>query len=231
MSPPRPRTLIATVAVIIALAGFFLVDAVTTARGEFRLSRQLQGAVSFSGLTMWQTLAGGTVGNVQVLGTDVTVPTLGMVNTHITAYALPLTNEQVRTGNVAGTPVKTLKQQVQLDGVALGALLGISDLNIANPVNISPSGAPLPTAEFTGTPPGATEPETALVDLRIVAGDIRLESTNPAFELTIPAADMPLAAPATRIFCSGGSVFIESERHNVTLTAADLSPTLTPLRG
>ena len=71
------------------------------------------------------------------------VPKLGMVNASTVLRDITVTPEQVMNGDIEGAPVSTYSRGISLDGVALGRLLGITDLSIANPDDISPPVAPL----------------------------------------------------------------------------------------
>ncbi|WP_284785595.1 LmeA family phospholipid-binding protein [Corynebacterium rhinophilum] len=168
---------------------------------------------------------------LQVKALDVEVPKLGMVNASTVLRDITVTPEQVVNGDIEGAPVSTYSRGISLDGVALGRLLGITDLSIANPDDISPSGGVSAEAKLTGTLPGDKEKSTAMVTLRLVGPEFRMEvygTDDPrlkeAFSLNFDTRELPLPAQATMVRLQGGTIYFEVQRRNIKVQMAQLSP-------
>lgn len=168
---------------------------------------------------------------LEVNSSDVEVPKLGMVNASTTLRDITIRPEQLFSGDLEGAPVSTYTRSISIDGVALGRLLGITDLSIANPDDMSPTGGPSAEAELTGTLPGDTTKSTATVTLRLVGPEFRMsvygtddERLKKAFGLVLDTRQLPLPAQATSVKLHGGSITFEVQRRNITLKTAQLSP-------
>lgn len=168
---------------------------------------------------------------------DVDVPGFGMINARTEVTDLKLDREELLTGNIDDAPAKLVTRILRLDGVAMGEQLGITDLDISNPYDISPSGGPSSEVQLTGTPQGFDEPVTVVAKLRLsgptitmtpdkyIAGPANKEQEAlSAFTWTIDSRTLPLPAPTNRVYCSGGSIYFESEQRNTTIDASNLSP-------
>ena len=168
---------------------------------------------------------------LEVKALDVEVPKLGMVNASTVLRDITVTPEQVMNGDIEGAPVSTYSRGISLDGVALGRLLGITDLSIANPDDISPSGGTSAEAELTGTLPGDAHKSTAKVTLRLVGPEFRMqvydtddERLQKAFSLNFDTRQLPLPAQATAVKMQGGTISFEVQRRNIKVQLAQLSP-------
>ena len=168
---------------------------------------------------------------LEVNSSDVEVPRLGMVNASTTLRDITIQPEQLFSGDLEGAPVSTYTRSISLDGVALGRLLGITDLSIANPDDMSPAGGPSAEAELTGTLPGDTHKSTATVTLRLVGPEFRMsvygtddERLKKAFGLVLDTRSLPLPSQATSVKLLGGSISFEVQRRNITLKTTQLSP-------
>lgn len=168
---------------------------------------------------------------LEVNSSDVEVPKLGMVNASTTLRDITIRPEQLFSGELEGSPVSTYTRSISLDGVALGRMLGITDLSIANPDDMSPTGGPSAEAELTGTLPGDTTKSTATVTLRLVGPEFRMsvygtddERLKKAFGLVLDTRQLPLPSQATSVKLHGGSITFEVQRRNITLKTAQLSP-------
>ena len=161
---------------------------------------------------------------LEVQSLDVEVPKLGMVNASTTMRDITITPQQVFSGT-------TYTRSISLDGVALGRLMGITDLSIANPDNISPIGGTAAEAELTGTLPGDKKKSTAKVALRLVGEQFHMnvyDTEDPrlkkAFSMQFDTRDLPLPAQATSVKLHGGSITFEVQRRNIKLKSTQLSP-------
>ena len=168
---------------------------------------------------------------LEVQSLDVEVPKLGMVNASTTMRDITITPQQVFSGKFEGAPVSTYTRSISLDGVALGRLMGITDLSIANPDNISPIGGTAAEAELTGTLPGDKKKSTAKVALRLVGEQFHMnvyDTEDPrlkkAFSMQFDTRDLPLPAQATSVKLHGGSITFEVQRRNIKLKSTQLSP-------
>lgn len=227
----------ATVVSLTALAG--LADAACAMRAESAIAERSRTAsaledspaVYIGGFPFLAALVTHEVPFLEVNALDVEVPTYGMVNASTTLRDITVDRQQLLTGNFEGAKVSTFSRSISLDGVAVGRLLGMNDLLIANPKNISPSGGTSAEAELTGTIPGEEEPTTVTVELRLVGTtfhmtpvDAPTPAAREAFSLTLETHQLPLPAPATMVGMRGGSLFFEVQRRNITLSDTQLSP-------
>lgn len=150
---------------------------------------------------------------------DVDLPGLGIVVARTEIYNTQVTAAQLRDADFTGAPYKGASRTLRFDGVALGNQLGISDLNITHPDDISPQGKSLTHILLSGTPSGH-EFTQVLAELRVREGVISVtptavttgdEAALDAFSWTINSDQLPLLGEATSISSSGGSISIESD--------------------
>lgn len=188
-------------------------------------------SVYIGGLPYVAALWTHTIPLIEVNAMDVEVPRLGMINASTTLRDVTVTPEQVWSGDFEGAEVSTLSRAISLDGVALGRLLDMTDLSIANPNNISPSGGLSAEAELTGTIPGDTDKTTVQVDLRLSGATFTMKPTNAAddrirdaFSLELDTRQLPLPSQATMVSLRGGQISFEVQRRNVALANGQLSP-------
>ncbi|OFS21892.1 hypothetical protein HMPREF3067_04905 [Corynebacterium sp. HMSC04H06] len=175
---------------------------------------------------------------IEVKSLDVEVPHLGMINAQTTLRDITVAADQLTSGNFAGASVSTFSRAITLDGVALGRLLSITDLSIANPDNISPTGGMASEAELSGTVAGAKEPTRVRVTLRLVGERFYMrpveilelaegtseEEATKAFELELDTRQLPLPAQATAVRLQGGGITFETQRRNTHLQPGQLAP-------
>lgn len=216
------------------VAGSFLfVDGVVAANTEKDVSAELQQAdnldikpaVTISGTPFIVSALGGSISSIRAEMVDVQEEGFGLVNKKTEAFDVDVPPGQIFSGNLQDMTAKRLVYTVRLDGVALGAQLGMTDLDIANPDDISPTASPSAEALLAGTPPGATEKQQSLVKLRITDGVVHLTPTdgNEAFSWEVGSEKLPLTGRASRVFCGGGSIYIESELRDVRFDTEDFS--------
>ncbi|MGP6174534.1 LmeA family phospholipid-binding protein [Corynebacterium sp. A21] len=241
-----PRKVAVPVAVLVILAGLlWLADSLIAARVEHRISERVaehanletNPGIFIGGVPYLQALITGDLPLISADALDVDVPGLGMVNARSEATDLQITPEQVFSGDVVGAPAEMITRTVSLDGVALGHLLGMTDLDIANPYDISPSGGRRSEAQLTGTPAGFDEAVSVLVSLRldgqmfhmsprqlidVPAG--REEDAQAAFSWDLDTHQLPLADQAQAVYVQGGSIYFRAQKQNVPLELKDLSP-------
>lgn len=219
------------------VAGTFLfVDGVVATNTERNVSAELQRlegldikpAVTMSGTPFIVSTLGGSIDSIRTEMIDVQEEGFGLVNKKSEAFDVEVPPAQILSGNLQDMTAKRLVYTVRLDGVALGAQLGMTDLDIANPDDISPSASPSAEALLTGTPPGASEKQQELVKLRIVDGVVRFQpvSGNDAFSWEISSEKLPLTGRASHVFCGGGSIYIESELRDVRFDTEGFSTDL-----
>lgn len=175
---------------------------------------------------------------IEVSVLDVEVPQMGMVRANTTLRDVTVTPDQVLSGDYTGAEVSTLSRSISLDGVAFGRLLDMTDLSIANPKNISPTGGRSAEAELTGTAPGQEDKATVVVTLRLVGEIFEMRPTAvtdmpegadkdaiiDAFTFDLDTRDLPLPLQATAVFLSGGSISFETQRRETVLDPRQLSP-------
>lgn len=238
-----------TAAGIVAGVGavVFVADSALAARAESQLSRSIaqQAGLEYApnvyiaGDPLFiLTVARGEVPTIAATIEDENVAPFGLVSTTVELNDVTLSSADILAGRVENADAKLRTSSVKLDPVALGGLLGIEDLDISNPYNISPSGVASPEAQLRGTLPSQSEPITVRADLRIEGEMFHLIPTevldNPTdlapadalagFALDFPTADLPLSAPASYVLVAGGSIQFQSSERGVIANATDFAP-------
>lgn len=223
----------------------WIVDSLVATRVEARLSSSVERSadldvspdVFVGGYPYTTALLTGEIPRMTVDSLDINVDGLGIVNASTQLNGIEVTRDQVLSGDVSGAPVELYTRTISLDGVAFGQLLGITDLDIANPSDISPGGGVSSEAQLTGTPDGFDDPITVLVALRLDGPDFHMtvrelsdvpagreDDATDAFTYSMDTRELPLSQQATLVQMSGGSIMFETQRQNITLRPADLAP-------
>ncbi|BAU96921.1 hypothetical protein N24_2659 [Corynebacterium suranareeae] len=237
-------------AVAVAGSAFWIVDSSIAAHAERNLSNAVAESADldnsprvFLGGSIYTTsLLTGELDSVSIDMLDVDIPGVGMVNARTEVKKVEVTREQVMSGDLNGANAETFTRSLRMDGVAIGAQLGITDLDISHPIDISPSGGLASEALLTGTPPGAKDPISVLVTLRLVGSEFQmlpyklidapsgltLDDVASAFTWKIDTLQLPLADRAMAVYLAGGSIHFQSEARNVQLTTRELSPLAAP---
>lgn len=226
-------------------AVLWLVDGAVATRVEHRISQavahnarlETNPAIYAAGLPYLQALVTGEMPSVSAESLDVDVPGIGMVNARSEVTELVVEPEQVLSGDILGAPAEVITRTISLDGVALGHLLGMTDLDIANPYDMSPSGGAVTEARFTGTPEGFEEPITVVVALRLDGPTFEMtprelvdvpdgmeDEAREAFTWELNTRELPLAGQAQAVYAQGGSIYFRAQKRNVPLQLEDLSP-------
>lgn len=239
------------IAVIVALgAVFWIVDSSIAARAERNISRSIAESANlevepsvFAGSAVYTSaLITGEFSHVSVNMLDVPVPGIGVVNARTEVQDVKVTPGQVFSGDLNGAQAELFTRSLQMDGVALGSHLDMTDLDISHPIDISPSGGTASEALLTGTPEGFDEPVSVLVTLRLVGSEfqmvpvelihaqpsVTLADISSAFSWRIDTRTLPLADRAMAVYLSGGSIHFQSEARNVEITMRELSPLAAP---
>lgn len=245
--PRLPFIILTALAVLIGVG--WLADSVAASRVERHISAaveeqaglEVSPRVNVGGAPYLAALFTGEIPSVSVHALDVDVEGLGMVNAQTEFTKVTVSPGQVLSGEIAGAPASSFTRTLRLDGVALGRLLDMTDLDIAHPYDVSPAGGTAAEAQLTGTPFNRREPVTVIVDLRLVGNEFNMtprelvdapadlspagaDDVRAAFTLSLDTRTLPLAGRASRVNMSGGSIFFEAERPNVPVRLADLSP-------
>lgn len=223
----------------------WVVDSIIATRVEAKLSRAVEDSANlttspdaFVGGTPYVTaLLTGEIPMLSVNSLDLSVEGLGIVNARTELAGVKVTREQVLSGDLDGARTELYKRIISLDGVAFGQLIDITDLDIANPYDISPGGGVSSEAQLTGTPPGFDEPVTAIVDLRLRGPEFHMtvrelidvpagreDDAREAFTYSMDTRDLPLSRPASLVQMSGGSILFEAERQTFNIRLRDLAP-------
>ena len=237
--------------VIVAVpAVAFVVDAATAAKVERHLAVQARTQDDLSadpdtfvgGFPFAQVLRSDEVPRVSFQALDVDAAGL-TVNSRTDIYEITIPADKAYAGDFVGAAAKRVDRTLSLDGVAFGELLNMTDLDISNPYDISPTGGSASEAQLTGTVPGMEEKSTVVVTLRLkgpqfIVEPISLIDVSPthadtisrAFTLTLDTRDLPIGGQADKVEVAGGSIRFSAAQRNVTLTSADLSPVAPPAR-
>nr|WP_227659134.1 MULTISPECIES: DUF2993 domain-containing protein [unclassified Corynebacterium] len=193
--------------------------------------------VYLGGAPYTQALLTGDIPRLSVEAMDVDTPGLGLVNARTELTDIEVNAHQVLSGDLTGATAEVFTRRLGLDGVAVGEQLGMTDLDIANPYDISPSGGPAVEVQLTGTPPGFDAPTTVIATLRLDGPIFRMtpitlsevpparaEEVKRAFSWELDTRSLPLAGQAEGVHVSGGSLYFTARRRNITVEFADLSP-------
>ncbi|MGV0395827.1 LmeA family phospholipid-binding protein [Corynebacterium uberis] len=244
VSIPRPVTVTA-LGLTATVAVAWCADAVVATHAEHALSSavahnsrlEVAPNVYLAGLPYLQAVVTGKIPRLSVEALDVDTPGLGLVNARTELEAVKVTPQQVFSGDLTGAQAELATRKIGLDGVAVGAQLGMTDLDIANPYDISPKGGPAVEAQLTGTPHGFDKPVTVIVTLRLSGPQFTMEpvefpdvpperivAARRAFTWTLNTRSLPLSGQAQAVFVTGGSIYFESQARTITVDSADLSP-------
>ncbi len=263
------KPLIITLVAVAALNGADSIVAMNTERrfsNELRETANLPTApyAGFGGAAYTASLLTGTVTSISVRAGDIEVPGFGLVSVESGASDVELDRHGVLTGEFHDAPAKKFFTKLQLDGIALGRLMGFTDLVVQNIDDISPIGGWETEALLEATLPGDSAPTQVAVELRVRQGVVHitpyevvslpdpdasdLDSTldsatedyvpaNPedldeatrnrifdAFTLNLSGEELPLSMSPTRVFVSGGSIFIEAEKIHAVINPEDFLP-------
>lgn len=240
----RPAVALLSIGGVLGAA--WLADSAVAMRAEHNLSQAVKDtsqlgmspSVYIGGMPYTLAALTNEIPLVEVHTLDVEIPEMGLVNAATTLRDLDVSTDQVWSGNLEGAHVSTLSRSISLDGVALGRVLDMTDLAIANTKDISPSGGVASEAELTGTIPGADHKATVVVTLRLVGPEFRMipqqvtdlpeglseQQVKDAFTLTFDTHKLPLPGQATSVKLMGGSISFETQRFNTDIRIADLSP-------
>lgn len=233
------RWLKAFVVVAMGIGMLVAVDTAVAMRAEHHLAQNVKDAsnldntpqVYLGGLPYSAAAVTHELPLIEINAFDMEVPRLGLVSASTTLRDVTVTPAQVFAGDFDGAPVSTFSRSISLDGVSLGRLLGISDLSIANPEDISPGGGMSTEAELTGTLPGAREKSEVHVTLRLDGPHFHMTPTNArtdaerkAFTYELDTRQLPLSAQATAVRLAGAKITFETQRRNITVKNSQLSP-------
>ena len=168
---------------------------------------------------------------MEVNALDIEVPRLGLVNASTTLRDVQVTPRQLFSGNFTGAKVSTWSRAISVDAVSLGRLMGINDLQMSNPKNISPTSGTSAEAVLEGTLPGHEKSTSVEVTLRLVDEKFIMTPVDPendqvaeAFSYSLDTRQLPLSAQATAVRLQGGSITFETQHRNTTLEVSQLSP-------
>lgn len=208
--------------------------------------------VGLGGMAYSSSFVTGKLSSIRVRARDLEVPGFGLVSVESGASDAEVPARTVWSGDFESTYAKKFFTNLQFDGLALGQHMGLTDLVIQNLDDVSPAGGWETEAILEATPEGYSAPVTAVVKLRIISGDVYFlpdhiisgpedkETTKetPGKELTdeltqefldvfyleLPGESLPLDMPPTRIYVSGGFIFVEAEKIHATVSPRDFLP-------
>ncbi len=244
------KAYVAAAVVLAVPATAFVVDAATAAKVERHLAVQARTQDQLpadpdtyvGGFPFAQVLRSGEIPRVSLQALD--VDTAGLtVNSRTDIYEITIPANKAYAGDFVGAPAKRVDRTLSLDGVAFGELLNMTDLDISNPYDISPTGGSASEAQLTGTVPGMEEQSTVVVTLRLKGTEFIMEpislidvspdhadTVSRAFTLSLDTRDLPIGGQADKVEVAGGSIRFSAAKRNVTLSPADLSPITAPAR-
>ena len=227
----------AAVVAVALVAALGLADTALASHVEHGLARE-GGEVEVSAVPFVWAGISGRVPRVTAKRTDADIPGPGVGTMSVEMFNLKLdTPADALRGEVVGADARLVRRRIRLDGVGFGELLGITDLDMANPYDISPTGGVASEARLTGTVPGAREPATVLVTLRLANGTFRMHPSQvidaaageeqtvlDGFTFDLDTRELPLGGPADLVQLRGGSLELSRDRVNTVVEAADLEP-------
>ena len=227
----------AVVVAAVLVAALGLADTALASHVEHDLAREGVEAEVSAVPFVWSGISG-RVPRVTVKRTDADIPGPGVGTVSVEMFNLKLdTPSDALRGEVVGADARLVRRRIRLDGVGFGELLGITDLDMANPYDISPTGGVASEARLTGTVPGAREPATVVVTLRLVDGTFRMRPSQlldvadgdeqavlDGFSLDLDTRELPLGGPADLVQLRGGSLELSRDRVNTVVEPADLEP-------
>lgn len=235
----RPLKIIGGIAVVVGVLG--VVDTGFAMHAEHTLAQQVKAEAQLENTP--QVYVGGMpylgaaimpdheIPLMEVNALDIEVPRLGLVNASTTLRDVQVTPDQLFSGNFTGASVSTWSRAISVDAVSLGRLMGINDLQIANPKNISPTSGTSAEADLVGTLSGDDESTTVEVTLRLIDEKFIMTPVNAendrvaeAFSYSLDTRQLPLSAQATAVRLQGGSITFETQHRNTTLDVSQLSP-------
>ena len=243
VKPSPLRRLLLSAVVLLAVP--WAVDTAAAVHTERRISTEVRAdegldqspRVTVGGIPYLGALVTHTVPTVVVEAGDVQVDGIGTANLRTEIRDLELSRDRVLSGEIIGAPATIIARTVRLDGVALGTQIGVTDLDIAHPTDISPAAQPATEARLTGTPPGFDRPVTVYVRLRIKGPELtmtpyrlvgvpegRTDEVRSIFTWRLRAEDLPLPTRVDKVFCSGGSIYLESRQRNVVVGETPILP-------
>lgn len=244
------KAFVAAAVVLAVPAVAFAVDAATAAKVERHLAVQARAHDNLpaepdtyvGGFPFAQVLRSNEVPRVSFEALDVDAAGL-TVNSRTDIYEISIPADKAYAGDFVGAAAKRVDRTLSMDGVAFGELLHMTDLDISNPYDISPTGGSASEAQLTGTVPGMDEKSTVVVTLRLrgsqfIMEPISLIDVSPthadtisrAFTLTLDTRDLPIGDQADKVEVAGGSIRFSAAQRNVTLSPTDLSPIAAPAR-
>ncbi|MBZ8176370.1 LmeA family phospholipid-binding protein [Corynebacterium sp. 3HC-13] len=241
-----PRRLIFSVVSIVLVVGLvLLVDLGLAIRAERKTAQEVRSIaglatdprVSIGGFPYLLSALTGEVSGISAVAFDVDVPEFGMLNASTSYSTVEITPSQLISGDFSGAVAELFSRTLSLDGVALGNQLNITNLEIANPYDISPGGGVASEVQLSGTPVGFDKPVTVVAALRlngpwfhliprqvISAPEGREKDALAAFQWDLDTRRLPLAQQAEAVYVQGGSIYFETQRRNVQVQVDDLSP-------
>ncbi|SFG73596.1 LmeA family phospholipid-binding protein [Corynebacterium spheniscorum] len=236
-----PRRLLYLIASLLLI--LWVADGIIAIRVEKRIATIVENysnlevapRVSAGGTPYTAALLSGTLPQVSADVYDVDLPPFGMVNARTEAINVEASPAQVLSGDLAGAQTELLRRTISLDGVSLGRQLGIMDLDIANPYDISPAGGSVTEAKLTGTPEKFERPISVVVALRLDGPMFRMtprvidfpereEEIREAFTYEFDTRELPLASQAQSVTLDGGSIRFSAEVRNTALEFSKLAP-------
>nr|WP_246858249.1 LmeA family phospholipid-binding protein [Corynebacterium sp. sy017] len=168
---------------------------------------------------------------------DISVPTFGLVRANTVLTEVAVDRNHILNGQLEGSTAQLISRTIGLDAVAIGSLIGIHDLELSNPYDISPSGGTASEVQLRGTPAHYEKPVTVTASLRLIGSAFYLTPTTliagdehkkaeifKTFSLTFDTTTLPMGDQASYVYLSGGNIYFQSQKRNVTITKDDLSP-------
>ncbi|WKD58754.1 LmeA family phospholipid-binding protein [Corynebacterium caspium] len=238
----------------VVLLGLLLADTLVAARAEHTLSRRIAAtanlevapAVTLGGTGFLGALRSQEISYLGVESRDIPVANFGLINSRTEAIDLDFSTqenptEKILAGDISGVPAELLIRRLIFDGVAVGNQLGITDLDLAHPTDISPTGGSSAEVILSGTPAGFNKPVKVLATLRLKGPQFHMkpiqlitgppEKETEIFQLLdwqLDTRNLPLGSTASRVYISGGSITFESQTSAVILDINQLSPRVEP---
>ncbi|WP_259158387.1 DUF2993 domain-containing protein [Corynebacterium sp. ES2715-CONJ3] len=224
-------------AVLLAWAG----DTALAARTERRLAEHLPAGteVYVGGFPFVGNYVREDIPDMYIAFNDINYPPWGLLRISQNFLGVNTTVERLNQGELAGSMAKQVRTRINVDAVSIGAALGIPDVELMHPYDISPRGGDSAEVVLRGTPEQIGQRYAVLAHIRLDNGVFQLiphhlidappgvdtELLAP-FRWSFDTRELPLPQQADAVAYSGGSLVFECTQRSVPVEVGPLYPNI-----